>query len=221
LATAGVAGAAVFDPPAFEFAPTIVGAGSRTATITLVNPGVDEVSVTNVTIESSGSSPSFTIATDSCTGTTLLGGAQCTIDVTFAPAETGQQTATVVASFADGTTATTQLSGLAADRPVLRVVPAVASTGQVVSIIGAGFPAGATVEVVWDRGVTSTVEISDTGDLTETMVVMPHTVRGPSSVTVLGQPDLFADVTADLLVSSTAGRPSTAPLGNVSRPVRN
>jgi hypothetical protein len=215
------ASAGVFDPASFEFAPTIVGAGSRTATLTLVNPGFEDLAVSAVSIDAAGAASSFTIAADTCTGAVLPGGAQCTVDITFAPAETGELAATVVASFADGTTAQAQVTGLAADEPVLRVVPDVAATGQVVSLIGAGFPAGATVEVRWNRGMSRTVEVSDVGDLRETMIVLPHTRRGPSRVTVIGQPDLFADVSARLLVSATAERPSTAALGNVSRPVRN
>lgn len=212
-----------FDPPAFEFAPTIVDAGVRAATITLLNSTPDTISVVDVAIDpASAAAASFSVEASECIDADLPGGATCAVDVTFAPVDTGDLTSAVLASLADGSLVRAELTGLGAEPPVLTVVPGVASNGQVVSVLGAGFPAGAVVELIWDGGrVAESVEISDVGDLAHTLVVFPHTPRGPSTVTVLGQSGLFGDVSVELLVTNNAARPGTGVLGGVGRPIRN
>lgn len=211
-----------FDPPAFEFAPTIVDAGRRSATITLHNFTPDAISVVDVAIDpASAAAASYSVEASACIGTTLPGGATCPVEVTFAPVDTGDLVSAVLASLEDGTLVRGELTGLGAEPPVLEVVPGVASTGQVVSLLGAGFPAGAIVEVSWEgSGELAVVEISDAGELAHTMVVFPHTLRGPSTVTVLGQDGLFADVHADFLVTSTSGRLGSLVMRDLS-PVRS
>jgi hypothetical protein len=211
-----------FDPPKFEFAPTIVDSGVRTATVTLVNPTVDTLSVVDVAIDpASAAATSFSVDASACSGTALPGGAACAVDVTFAPVATGDLESAVLASFGDGSLARGELSGFGAEPPVLTVVPGVASNGQVVSVIGAGFPAGATVELSWD-GVREVehVEVSDIGDLAHTLIVLPHTPRGPSTVIVLGQDGLFGDVSAEVLVTNNSSRPGSVVMRGLS-PVRN
>lgn len=221
--TAPVATSPNFDPPSFDFAPTIVDAGVRTATITLFNATPDTISVVDVAIDpASDAAASFSVEASECTGSDLPGGATCAVDVTFAPVDTGDLSSAVLASLADGSLVRAELTGLGADAPVLTVLPGVASTGQVVSVLGAGFPAGAVVELIWDGGrVAESVEISDVGDLAHTLIVLPHTPRGPSTVTVLGQPGLFGDVSVELLVTNNAARPGTGVLGGVGRPIRS
>jgi hypothetical protein len=220
--TTPVAALPSFDPPAFEFAPTIVDAGMRAATITLVNSTPDTISVVDVAIDPvSAAAASFSVEASECIGAQLPGGATCAVDVTFAPVDTGDLASAVLASLADGSLVRAELTGLGAEPPVLTVVPGVASNGQVVSLLGAGFPAGAVVELTWDGGrVAESVEISDVGDLAHTLVVFPHTPRGPSTVTVLGQSQLFGDVSVELLVTNNAARPGTGVLGGVGRPIR-
>ena len=89
-----------FDPPTFDFAPTIVDSGVRTATLTLVNPTVETLSVVDVAIDAaSAAATSFSVDASACSGTTLPGGAACAIDVTFAPVATGDLESAVLASF--------------------------------------------------------------------------------------------------------------------------
>lgn len=212
-----------FEPTLLEFVPTIVDAGRRISTLDLVNSTTAAVSVTDVSIDPASAAPSsFLVEGDTCTGTALPPGARCTLEIAFAPDATGDLSAAVVATVADGSTARADLIGIGAESPVLQVVPGVASNGQVVSIVGVGFPAGATVEVSWDDGrVVETVEVSDVGDLRVGLLVLRHTPRGPTAVTVRGQPNLFADVSAELLVSSGSSRSNPAVRGGVGRPIRS
>ena len=164
---------------------------------------------------------SYAVDGSGCIGAALPGGATCAVDVTFAPVDTGDLVSAVLASLDDGTIVRGELTGLGAEPPVLSVVPGVASAGQVVSLIGAGFPAGATVQVSWDRGSEiESVEISDVGDPAHTLVVFPKTPRGPSVVTVLGQDGLFGGVTAEFLVSGNSSRPGSLVVRDLS-PVRS
>lgn len=207
---------ATFDPAAFEFAPTIVDAGRRTADIELVNPSAVALTVTSVEIDPASGSD-FALDTTTCGGV-LPAGSRCVLTISFIPTSTGEATANVVAEFANGTTATSALRGLGADSPLIEVRPGVASNGQVVSVFGYGFPAGATVDFSWHRGlVEREIEVDDLGEFVETFVVLPNIWRGQTEILVEGQDDLFADVTTELLVSDGPDRSSVAvfqsPLG--------
>ena len=100
-----------------------------------------------------------------------------------------------------GSVVSAQLDGDGSAEPTLDPVPAVASPGQVVTVFGAGFPAGVSVEL--QHGTQSDqVTVDGTGTFAHVFVVMPRTPSGPMELTVIGQLDLFADVTDELLVSS-------------------
>ena len=109
------------------------------------------------------------------------------------------------------------MRGLGAPEPTLSVVPDVASSGQVVTVFGSGFPAGAVVDFSWNDGlVARDVPIGDLGGFSEVLVILPNTPGGPVDVHVAGQTDLFADVEASMLVTESSSRRSdTAVLGGV------
>ena len=202
----------VFDPAAFEFAPTISNAGRRSAEISLINSSSTERSITGIAVEPLDS-PDFTIDASDCPAT-LAQGARCRVVVTFAPASDGELTANVVATFADGSTVTSAQRGVGAPGPLLSVLPDVANDGQVVTVFGAGFPAGAPVELSWNEGlVTGTVLVDEQGRFTHTLVILPNTAAGPVDVTVDGQTDLFATVTTSILINDSAARNNPAVFG--------
>jgi hypothetical protein len=100
----------------------------------------------------------------------------------------------------DGSVTSARLDGEGSAAPTLDVVPAVATPGQVVTVFGAGFPAGAFVELqVGTERYDVTVDAD--GTFAHVFVVMPHTPAGPLDLVVAGQVDSFADVTGELLVS--------------------
>jgi hypothetical protein len=204
----------VFEPAAFEFAPTISNAGRRSAEISLFNPSSSERTISGIAVEPLDSAD-FTIDASDCP-TTLAAGARCQVVVTFAPASDGELTANVVATFADGSTVTSAQRGVGATGPLLTVLPDVANDGQVVTVFGAGFPAGAPVELSWNDGlVSSTVLVDEQGRFAHTLVILPNTAAGPVDVTVDGQTDLFATVTTSILVNDSAARNNPAVFGGV------
>jgi hypothetical protein len=202
---------ATFVPAAFEFAPTIINAGRRTASVDLLNSTVGTVSVTSIAIDVAGTTD-FAAEPAGCL--TLAPGERCVVVLTFAPTVTGELTANVVATFSDGTTTTAALRGVGAPEPTVSVQPGVASSGQVVTIFGSGFPAGASIDLDWHDGqVRSVVVIDDLGGFAEPLVILPNTTSGPAEVFIAGQVDLFGDVTTTVLVSGSSSRGNTAVLG--------
>ncbi len=202
----------VFDPAAFDFAPTIINAGRRTASVDLFNPSAAPVTVVSIVVDVAGAAD-FTIDPTECT--TLAAGARCAVGITFGPTTTGELTANVVATMSDATTATVALRGVGAPEPTMSVQPGVASNGQVITVFGSGFPAGASVDFDWNRGqVRSAILIDDVGGFSKTVIVLPNTASGPADIAVAGQVDLFGDVTATVLVSDSSSRGNTAVLGS-------
>jgi hypothetical protein len=178
-----------------RFEPTIVGAGRRTATSTLTAGRATTVASVEVV------SGPFVVAADACSGLSLPAAGSCTVEVDFRPDVVGPVTGFLTFRLGDGSVVSAQLDGDGSAEPTLDPVPAVATPGQVVTVFGAGFPAGASVELL--HGIQRDQVVVDAdGTFAHVFVVMPHTPAGPMELTVVGQVDLFADVTDELLVSS-------------------
>lgn len=205
----------MFNPPSFEFAPTIVDAGRRTATVDLFNPAQQTRTVVALGIEPVAGT-GFVVDGSACLGQSIAQGGFCTVGLEFAPTAEGPLSATITADFADGSRSTLVVSGVGAPPPTLTVAPGVASNGQVFTVLGAGFPAGGTVELSWYGGRVARAPVVDAvGGFAETLVVLPNTPGGHSEIVVAGQVDVFADVTADLLVSAAGNRSNVALFGGL------
>jgi hypothetical protein len=141
------------------------------------------------------------------------------IEVQFAPTVVGPASAFVTAELSDGSVVTASLSGEGTAEPTLDVVPEVAAVGQVVTVFGAGFPADSTVEFSWDVVAGSEpIPVDPDGTFAHVVVVLPNTPTGPITVEIAGQPDVFNEVSGELLISGS-GRTNTAVLRDgVSRP---
>ncbi len=86
-----------------------------------------------------------------------------------------------------------------------------AAPGQVVTVFGAGFPAGAVVE--FSRSTVPDVDqvtVDPDGTFAHVFVVLPNTPSGPMALFVAAQPDSFGEVTGELLVSNRSGDSNTA-----------
>jgi hypothetical protein len=209
--TTAVVSLPVFEPAAFEFAPTIVDVGVRTADVVLVNSGTEPITISLLEMQPADSGFAVDVAT--CEGE-LAASQQCTVTASFAPTVAGDNTANLVATLADGRVLRSALRGIGASAPVLSVLPGVAANGQVVTVFGGGFPAGAIVEFSWNDGqVKSNITIDDVGVFARTFVVLPNTETGPVDVLVVGQADLFGDTKVSVLVTDHGGQSSTAVLG--------
>jgi len=197
-----------FEPVSVQFSPTIVSAGRQSSVVTLSNPTARPVTVTELSIRENPDG-AFTIPDGACVGTPVLPDGVCEVVVTFAPTTVGPATAQIVAVLSDGTEASGDLAGTGAAPPVVAVVPGVASSGQVVAIQGSGFPAGAQVALSWLDGDPVTIGVDETGSFVETLIVLPHTSRGPASAVVAGQADLFATVVGKVVITDTSDRSSS------------
>lgn len=192
----------VVEPASVAFDPTIIGAGRRSATVSLTNTGARTAALVVVRLEPAGATP-FSIVADTCTGIALAAGAGCTVEVVFAPTDVGPSVATLSFEFADGLVLGASLVGDGSAEPILELVPAVAAPGQVVTVFGGGFPAGAAVELTHPGSTSAeSVTVDADGSFAHVFVVLPRTPSGPAALDVAGQLDLFGDVTAELLVSS-------------------
>ncbi|MET0909322.1 MAG: hypothetical protein ABWZ99_07615, partial [Ilumatobacteraceae bacterium] len=197
-----------FVPGGIEFSPTIVAAGRQSAVVSLSNPTTKPVTVTDVSIEGSVDG-AFTIPEAACVGVQIPPDGVCEVVVSYAPVTVGSETARIVALLSDGNEAYGDLAGSGAPAPIVTVVPGVASSGQVVAIQGSGFPGSITVELAWLDGDPVTIDVDETGSFVETLIVLPHTSRGPASAVVAGQTDLFATVTGQVLITDTSDRSSS------------
>jgi hypothetical protein len=198
----------VFEPAAFEFAPTIVAAGRRTTEVAFVKSGTEPITIGSLEVQPAGSG--FAVDATTCVGQ-ISAAQQCAVTVSFAPLMSGEGTADLVATLTDGRVITAALSGYGASAPLLSVRPGVATNGQVVTVFGGGFPAGAIVEFSWNQGqVKSNVTVDEVGVFAETLVVLPNTAAGLVDVVVAGQLDLFDEVSVSVLVTNHGGSVSTA-----------
>jgi hypothetical protein len=192
----------IVEPRSVTFQPTVVDAGRRTSLVSLTNRSSTTATVRSVRLEPPGSAP-FSVVADGCTGTSLGAGVTCTVEVAFAPADVGSTTGSVSFDVAGGAVLSASLLGEGSAEPTLGPVPAVAAPGQVVTVFGGGFPAGAIVQL--SRTGTAEVDqvsVDADGTFAHVFVVLPRTTSGPMTIGVAGQPDLFGDVSTQLLVSS-------------------
>jgi hypothetical protein len=151
----------------------------------------------------------FSLVADACSGIAIAPAASCSVEVQFSPSTVGLAAGTTTFQLDNGTVVTAALSGEGVAAPTLDLVPAVAGAGQTVTVFGAGFPAGSTIELVQPGVATAeAVIIGADGTFAHVVVVLPHTPTGPTPLTANGQIDVFEDVSAELLVS-TRGRASS------------
>jgi hypothetical protein len=172
----------------------------------LTNATTSTLRVSSVTV---APADVFSLVTDACSGIAIAPAASCSVEVQFTPIAVGPATGSATFQLDDGTVVTAVLSGEGVAAPTLDLVPAVAGAGQTVTLFGAGFPAGSTVELL-QPGVAfaEPVTVDADGTFAHVVVVLPHTPTGPTSLTVNGQLDVFDEVSAELLVS-TRGNAST------------
>jgi hypothetical protein len=192
------------------FEPTVVDAGRRTLPVILTNAGSRTLDVVGASIDVAGA---FAVVGDTCSGAPLAPGSSCSIEVQFAPIAVGWASAFVTFRLSDGSLVSGELSGEGVPEPTLDLVPAVAGAGQTVTVFGAGFPPGTTVEL--SRPGSSTLEpitVEVDGTFAHVIVVLPHTPVGSTSLSVNGQPDAFGDVAAELVVSNRRSASADAAL---------
>lgn len=190
---------------AVVFEPTVVDAGRRTQTVTLST--FSSIDVVSVVAEPPGP---FAVTQDGCSGRVET---SCAVEVQFAPTAIGPVTGSVAFRLADGSVVAARLDGTGSPQPTLDVVPGVGGAGQTVTLFGAGFPDGATIQL--RRGtdpVADQVVVDADGTFAHVIVVLPNSPTGPMALTVDGEPDVFDATTTELLVSTRGAGSNDAAL---------
>jgi hypothetical protein len=189
-------------PTALDFGEHVVGSPGAPQTVTVRNSG----NVANSpSVQVSGSAAAdFTIGSNGCAGHSLAAGASCTVSVDFAPTVAGDRVATLAVTGTGGSSASVGLSGTGRLNPVLTVSPAVIVPGQVVTIGGTNFPAGAAVTLTWNVGGVAASAVADgNGTFSVAAVVPPGLGSGTRTIVVTAPPDA-STATASVLVQGLA-----------------
>jgi len=204
---------------AVTFESTVIDAGRRVQSVTLFNATQNTIGVSSASLDPLGP---FSIESDECAGTRIIALGSCSIEVQFAPTDVGLAAAVATFRIDDGSVITASITGEGVPEPTLDLVPAVAGTGQTVTVFGAGFPPGSVIEMM-QPGVEAaqSVAIDPDGTFAHVVVILPNTPTGPATLEATGQADAFADVTVELLVSSRGSTSDGAALrSSVANPTR-
>jgi hypothetical protein len=122
LTGTAVAPAALDIEPTSQDFGTLVSGATSSATFTITNAGGQSTGPIAVQLSAPDG---FAIAGDACSGTTLAGGATCTVFVTFAPSSTttGPQAANLQVTAAPGGSLSASLTGTAQQPAALSLIP--------------------------------------------------------------------------------------------------
>ena len=188
-------------PSTLDFGEQVIGAAGSPQTVTVRNSG--NVANTPNAQLSGVAAADYAIATNGC-GRSLAAGASCTLTVSFAPTASGGRAATLAVTGTGGSSASVRLSGTGRLNPVLAVSPAVIMPGQVATITGTNFPAGAAVTLAWDVGGAAASTVADGGGAFSVAAVVPSGLGSGTRRLVVTAPADAAAATASLLVQPPA-----------------
>lgn len=218
----GAAAAIAVEPSPVDFGDVEVGGSAGPTVVRVRNQGDLNVTVSGFTV--GGDHPGDFVAvapgSGSCTGLSLAPGAVCSLaSVIFTPALVGGRQATITATTTTtGISATGTLGGTGIPpdvpppevTPVLEVIPAVASQGDVVAIRGRDFPADTSVLLRWSQGIplNRTITSDSAGSFTTSVIIFPRDLIGTRELQAsFGPPD---PVVAPLLVVVASAKPRRA-----------
>jgi hypothetical protein len=155
-----------------------------------------------------------------CAGTVLAPGATCTVTVTFQPSAAGARTAVLQAAGSGGTSASASLRGAGRFDAELELTPEVANPGDVVTIMGSGYPPAATIELTVAIGQSPLLATTDgSGRFNASWWIMSGSTPGPSPVDDVAVPDVYDAAPVELVVVGSPMRPQAS--ANLVRTIRN
>ena len=203
------------DPVVFDDA--IVGSAAPQRTATVANTGDVSVTVGSISL-TGGDAADFSVVTDACTGTPLAVGTSCELELGFSPSQGGGRSATITASGTGSTSASAGLRGSGRFDATLMVTPEVAAGGQVVTVVGTGFPPSANVSLVLGDDPPVSVATDAAGAFMHSWLVLSGIPQGEllaDDVAVVG---IYDAEPAPLQVVGTPMRPqATATLSRTGR----
>jgi hypothetical protein len=188
-------------PTALDFGEQLIGSAGSPQTVTVRNSG-NVANSPSVQLGGAGAG-SFTISDNGCVRS-LGAGSSCTVSVSFVPTVAGTQVATLAISGTGGSSASVRLSGTARLNPVLAVGPAVIVPGQVVTVAGTNFPAGAPVTLSWDVGGVAATAVTDGAGAFSVAAVVPAGLGSGTRRVLVVSPPEAATATASVLVQPSA-----------------
>ena len=212
----GKAGLAI-SPDPVVFDDVVVGAAAPQRGATVRNTGTVSVTVSGVSL-SGAAAADYSIVTDGCTGVALVAGATCALQLGFTATQAGGRAATITANGSGSTSGSAALRGSGRFDAELVVTPEVAAGGQVVTVVGSGFPGSASVSIVLGSDPPVAVTTDADGGFMLQWLILSGTPQGElvvDDVAVVGSYD--AEL-APLQVVGTPVRPqATATLSRTGR----
>ena len=194
-------------PSALSLGTVTVGKTSAAGAVTLTNHQSGALSFTSI-----AASSGFAVASNTC-GTSLAGGASCTVGVTFSPTSTGAATGTLTfKDNAGNSPQTVSLSGTGSS-PVT-VSPATLNLGSV----AVGSTSSGQAVTITNNGTSSVVvnSVTVTGDFAETNACSSIAGGGSCTVSVTFTPVLAGTRTGTLTVNLSAGAQTVSLTGTGS-----
>ena len=115
-------------PEVQDYGTIVVGTSSTAAQLTVQNTATSPSGALTTSLSGAGAGD-FVVASDTCAGTPLAGGASCVVSLRFIPTAVGGRDATLAVTGSPGGSATATLLGTGLARSALVVTPAALSFG--------------------------------------------------------------------------------------------
>jgi hypothetical protein len=205
--------AITISPKSMTFSSTVVGSTSTAKTVTVTNGGAAAIPMTGFTF--SGTNPTEFAQTNTC-GSSLAGGANCTVSVTFTPAATGTRTATL--SINDGDPSSPQTVTLTGTGTASTVVlsPTSLSFGNEVYLTPSASQTVTLTNSATMKLSIASIAVTGTnpGDFTQTNTCGTSVKsNGTCTITVTFYPAGLSARTASVTITDSAkGSPQNIPL---------
>ncbi len=200
-------------PTTHGFGPQTAGMTTAPIAFTISNTG--GVSAGAITTVLSGNDPGDFAVSSTCT--TLAGGANCAINVTFTPGTIGARSATLTVQSAAGGSVPIALSGTGLAPAALAVAPTAHNFGSI-TVGGTTFPTGLTISNTGGAttGTISVMVIGPTAaDFAATTACTTLTGGDTCTVNVTFTPAAAGSRNADLLVSASPGGTRVVSLSGI------
>lgn len=172
-------------PPGFSPSTQTISFGYQLKTVTsnatgvtVTNNGASNLNISGVAI-SGANANDFGVTSNSCTGITLMPGLTCTVDATFTPSTTGDETAMLV--FTDNVPGGPQSVGLSGTGTDFSI--GLAPGGSATATVSAGSPATYNLQVTPVSGFNGMVSLSCTGAPPESTCIPSATSVTPTGNT--------------------------------------
>jgi hypothetical protein len=206
-------------PNPVTFDDVVVGSAAPQRAATVTNTGDVSVTVNGVSL-SGPAAGDFSVVGDACTNVSLSVGSSCELQLGFSATQAGSRSATITASGSGSTSASAALRGSGRFDAELTVTPEVAAGGQVVTVVGSGFPPSASVDIVLGNDPAASVTTDAGGGFMLSWLILSGTPQGELLADDVAVAGAYDAEPAPLQVVGTPMRPqATAALSRSGRSI--